>query len=58
MPDEINLIRDFTTILDEAFGLLLENIWNVWIKMIYWSSFQEKRCSTTGNTTEETTNRG
>ncbi len=32
--DEKNLIRDFATVSDEAFALLvLENIWDKWIKM-------------------------
>jgi len=45
--------------VDEAFALLvLENIWDVWIKMDPLEFFSRKRCATTDNTTEETTNDG
>jgi len=36
MTDQEDLIREFTTISDEAFALLvLENIWDSWIKWIH-----------------------
>lgn len=39
-----NLIRDFATVSDEAFALLvLENIWDKWIKMDPLEFFSRKK---------------